>query len=202
MSERWRQERRRDQFYKLAKERGYRSRSAFKLLQAIKKHRFMKQGDKVVDLGAAPGGWLQASRRIVGREGFVLAVDIEPISELPWTNVKTMKADITSDSIDSIILDHVGSKVDVVVSDASPKISGAWGVDHARQLYLAERSFEIARRILRENGNFFTKAFHGPDLKTYRDHLAEHFREVRFVKPPASKPRSSEIYILGMGFRG
>ena len=202
MSGRWKQERRKDQFYKLAKERGYRSRSAFKLLQAVRKYRFMKRGDKVVDLGAAPGGWLQVSRQIVGKEGFVLGVDTERVSELPWTNVKALVADVTSDSLSSIIIDHMGSKVDVVVSDVSPKISGAWDVDHIKQLYLAERSLEIAKAVLRRQGNFFVKAFHGPDLKEYRERLAEHFEIVRLVKPPASKQRSSEIYLLAMNYRG
>jgi len=202
LSGRWKQERRKDQFYKLAKERGYRSRSAFKLLQAVRKYRFMKRGDKVVDLGAAPGGWLQVSRQIVGKEGFVLGVDTERVSELPWTNVKALVADVTSDSLSSIIIDHMGSKVDVVVSDVSPKISGAWDVDHIKQLYLAERSLEIAKAVLRRQGNFFVKAFHGPDLKEYRERLAEHFEIVRLVKPPASKQRSSEIYLLAMDYRG
>jgi len=202
LSERWKQERRKDQFYKLAKERGYRSRSAFKLLQAVKKYRLIKQGDKVVDLGAAPGGWLQVSRQIAGKEGFVLGIDTEHIPELPWANVKTLVADITNGSLDSVIINLLGSKADVVISDVSPKISGAWDVDHARQLHLAERSLEIAKIVLRRNGNFFSKVFHGPDLEVYRDHLKGHFQEVRFVKPPASKQRSSEIYVLAMGYRG
>ncbi len=202
MSGRWKQERRKDQFYKLAKERGYRSRSAFKLLQAVRKYRFMKRGDKVVDLGAAPGGWLQVSRQIVGKEGFVLGVDTEPVSELPWTNVKALVADVTSDSLSSVIINHMGSKVDVVISDVSPKISGAWDVDHTKQLYLAERSLEIAKAVLRRQGNFFVKVFHGPDLKEYRERLAEHFGTVRLVKPPASKQRSSEIYVIAMDYRG
>ena len=202
MSERWKQERRKDQFYKLAKERGYRSRSAFKLLQAVRKYRFMRRGDKVVDLGAAPGGWLQVSRQIVGKEGFVLGVDTEPVSELPWTNVKALVADVTSDSLSSVIINHMGSKVDVVISDVSPKISGAWDVDHTKQLYLAERSLEIAKAVLRRQGNFFVKVFHGPDLKEYRERLAEHFGTVRLVKPPASKQRSSEIYVIAMDYRG
>jgi len=202
LSERWKQERRKDQFYKLAKERGYRSRSAFKLLQAVRKYRFMRRGDKVVDLGAAPGGWLQVSRQIVGKEGFVLGVDTEPVSELPWTNVKALVADVTSDSLSSVIINHMGSKVDVVISDVSPKISGAWDVDHTKQLYLAERSLEIAKAVLRRQGNFFVKVFHGPDLKEYRERLAEHFGTVRLVKPPASKQRSSEIYVIAMDYRG
>lgn len=162
----------------------------------------MKRGDKVVDLGAAPGGWLQVSRQIVGKEGFVLGVDTEPVSELPWTNVKALVADVTSDSLSSVIINHMGSKVDVVISDVSPKISGAWDVDHTKQLYLAERSLEIAKAVLRRQGNFFVKVFHGPDLKEYRERLAEHFGTVRLVKPPASKQRSSEIYVIAMDYRG
>ena len=202
MSERWKQDRRRDQFYRLAKEKGYRSRSAFKLLQMIRKYQFMKTGDKVVDIGAAPGGWLQVSRQIVGRQGFVLGIDMEPISQFPWANVKTILADVTDESAPSLILDRTCSQVDVVISDVSPKISGAWDVDHARQLHLAERSLEIARRILRRKGNFLCKLFHGPHLKAYESAVAEHFERVRLVKPPASKQKSSEIYILAVGFRG
>jgi len=202
LSERWKQDRRRDQFYGLAKKQGYRSRSAFKLLQMIRKHQFMKTGDKVVDIGAAPGGWLQVSRQIVGKEGFVLGLDIEPIAQFPWANVKTILADVTDESTPSLILDQTGSQVDVVISDVSPKISGAWDVDHARQLHLAERSLEIARRTLKRKGNFLCKLFHGPNLKTYENAVAEHFQQVRFVKPPASKQKSSEIYMLAVGFRG
>jgi len=202
LSERWRQERRKDQFYRLAKERGYRSRSAFKLLQAIKKYQFMKRGDTVVDLGAAPGGWIQVSRQIVGKEGAVLGVDIESISNFPWTNVMTLVADITSESVVSMILEHISPGANVVISDVSPKISGAWDVDHARQLHLAEQSLEIAKKTLKKNGNFFCKLFHGPYLKAYEDTVAEYFKEIKFVKPPASKQRSSEIYLLASHFKG
>jgi len=202
LSERWKRERRKDQFYRLAKERGYRSRSAFKLLQVARKYRFMKRGDTVVDLGAAPGGWIQVSRQIVGKEGLVLGIDIEPIPGFPSSNVKTMVADITSESVAPMILDQAPSKIDVVISDVSPNISGAWDVDHARQIQLAERSLEIARRILKKNGSFFCKLFHGPYLKTYESTVSEFFREVRLVKPPASKQRSSEIYLLALQFRG
>ncbi len=202
MSERWKQQRRKDQFYKLARERGYRSRSAFKLLQAANKYHFMKRGDKVVDLGAAPGGWLQVSRQIVGKEGFVLGIDTEPIRGLPWSNVKTLVSDVTDDSLDSTILEQIGSKVNVVLSDISPKISGAWDVDHARQIYLAERSLEMARRTLKRGGSFFSKVFHGPELSAYRDSVTEDFEKVTLVKPPASRKKSSEIYVLAVGFRG
>lgn len=202
MSGRWKQERDRDQFYRLAKKRGYRSRSAFKLLQMARKYQFMKPGDGVLDLGAAPGGWLQVSRQTVGKKGFVLGVDTDPISEFPWVNVKTLVADVTDESLPSKILGLVTSKIDVVISDVSPNITGAWDVDHVRQLHLAERSFEIARRVLKERGNFLCKLFHGPDLKTFENAVAECFEEVRLVKPPASKQQSSEIYLLAFHFRG
>jgi 23S rRNA (uridine2552-2'-O)-methyltransferase len=168
----------------------------------IRKYQFMKAGDKVVDIGAAPGGWLQVSRQIVGKQGFVLGIDTEPISKFPWANIETILADVTDESTPSLILDRTCSQVDVVISDVSPKISGAWEVDHARQLHLAERSLEIAKRTLRRKGNFLCKLFHGPYLKTYESAVAEHFERVRFVKPPASKQKSSEIYILAIGFRG
>jgi 23S rRNA (uridine2552-2'-O)-methyltransferase len=202
LSGRWKQERYRDQFYRLAKERGYRSRSAFKLLQMVRKYRFMKYGDVVVDLGAAPGGWLQVCRQTVGKKGFVLGVDMDPIPEFPWAYVKTLVEDITSESLPSKILDLVASEIDVVISDVSPNISGAWDVDHAKQLRLAERSFEIARKVLKRRGNFLCKLFHGSDLKAYENSVAECFEEVRLVKPPASKQRSSEIYLLALHFRG
>lgn len=202
MSGRWKQERDKDQFYRLAKERGYRSRSAFKLLQMIRKYRFMKSGDKVVDLGAAPGGWLQVSRQTVGKKGFVLGVDMDQIQECRWVNVKTLVEDVTSESLPPKILDLAPSGIDVVISDISPNITGAWDVDHARQLHLAERCFEIAKKVLKKRGNFLCKLFHGPDLKSYESSVAECFEKVRLVKPSASKQRSSEIYLLALHFRG
>lgn len=202
MSSRWIQKRRRDQFYKLAKEKGYRSRASFKLLQANRSYRFIKHGGKVVDLGAAPGGWLQIAREAVGESGFVLGVDKQEIKQLSWPNVVTIVADVEDSSLSDLIKKKMRGPADVVLSDVSPNLTGSWDTDHARQVYLANRSLEIARRVLRKGGAFFVKAFHGPDLQDFRSDLQRSFQTVRIVKPPASRSDSSEIYFLGLNYIG
>lgn len=202
MSSRWIQKRRRDQFYKLAKEKGYRSRASFKLLQANRSYRFIKHGGKVVDLGAAPGGWLQIAREAVGESGFVLGVDKQEIKQLSWPNVVTIVADVEDSSLSDLINEKMRGPADVVLSDVSPNLTGSWDTDHARQVYLANRSLEIARRVLRKGGAFFVKAFHGPDLQDLRSDLQRSFQTVRIVKPPASRSDSSEIYFLGLNYIG
>ena len=198
----WIQMRKKDQFYRLAKERGYRSRASFKLLQAVKKYGFIKQGDRVIDIGAAPGGWLQAARQIVGGKGWVYGFDLESIDHLHYENVLTEVLDITGEGAVEVISNLVREKVNVVLSDAAPNISGVWEVDHARQMFLAYRSLEIAVRLLHRNGNFFVKLFHGPDLNQFEREAQRVFRKVAMIKPSASKARSSEIYLLGTGFLG
>jgi 23S rRNA (uridine2552-2'-O)-methyltransferase len=202
LSSRWIQKRRRDQFYKLAKEKGYRSRASFKLLQANRSYRFIKRGSKVVDLGAAPGGWLQIAREVVGKSGFILGVDKQEIKPLPWQNVVTIVADIEDPALSNLIMEKMSGRADLVLSDASPNLTGSWDIDQARQLHLANQSLEIARRILRVGGAFFVKAFHGPDLQDFRSNLAQSFQTVRIVKPPASRSDSSEIYFLGVNYVG
>jgi 23S rRNA (uridine2552-2'-O)-methyltransferase len=202
LSSRWIQKRRRDQFYKLAKERGYRSRASFKLLQVNRSYRFIKHGRNVVDLGAAPGGWLQIAREAVGESGFVLGVDKQEIKPLSWKNVVTVVADVEDPALPSLIMEKMPGPVDVVLSDVSPNLTGSWETDHARQVYLASQSLEIARRILRRGGAFFVKGFHGPDLQDFRSNLKGSFETIRIVKPPASRSDSSEIYFLGLNYIG
>jgi 23S rRNA (uridine2552-2'-O)-methyltransferase len=202
LSSRWIQKRRRDQFYKLAKEKGYRSRASFKLLQANRSYRFIKHGWKVVDLGAAPGGWLQITREVVGKSGFILGVDKQQIKPLPWRNVVTIVADIEDPALSDLIMEKMSGRADLVLSDASPNLTGSWDIDQARQVHLANQSLEIARRILRLGGAFFVKAFHGPDLQDFRSNLTRSFQTVRIVKPPASRSDSSEIYFLGLNYLG
>ena len=202
MSSRWIQKRRRDQFYKLAKEKGYRSRASFKLLQANRSYRFIKHGWNVVDLGAAPGGWLQIAQEAVGKSGFVLGVDKQEIKPLSRQNVVTIVGDIEDPSLSDRIKEKIPGPVDVVLSDASPNLTGSWDTDQTRQVYLANRSLEIARRVLRKGGAFFVKAFQGPDLQEFRSDLARSFHTVRIVKPPASRSDSSEIYFLGLNYVG
>jgi len=198
----WIQARRKDQFYKLAKIQGYRSRASFKLLEAIKRYRFMRPSDRVVDLGAAPGGWLQATRQTVGDKGFVYGFDLESIEPLPYNNVYVGILDVVNEGAARIVSSIIQGKVDVVLSDVAPKISGVWEVDHARQIFLARRSLEIADHLLRKGGNFFVKLFHGPELREFRLDVEKVFKNVTLIKPSASRARSSEVYLLGTGFLG
>jgi 23S rRNA (uridine2552-2'-O)-methyltransferase len=202
LSSRWIQKRRRDQFYKLAKEKGYRSRASFKLLQANRSYRFIKHGWNVVDLGAAPGGWLQIAQEAVGKSGFVLGVDKQEIKPLSRQNVVTIVGDIEDPSLSDRIKEKIPGPVDVVLSDASPNLTGSWDTDQARQVYLANLSLEIARRVLRKGGAFFVKAFQGTDLQDFRSDLERSFQTIRIVKPPASRSDSSEIYFLGLNYIG
>lgn len=151
----------------------------------------------VVDLGAAPGGWSQAARKIVGKEGFVLGVDLKRIEPFPEHNVRTIIGDITDPEIIEQILEMLPRKADVVISDVSPNISGVWEVDHARQIDCAQKALEIALKILRPRGNFFVKVFHGDMLDDYIKKVRKFFEDVRIVKPKASRAKSSEIFVLG-----
>jgi len=194
----WVRERRRDYYYRKAKEEKYRSRAAYKLLEATKKYRFIKSGDIVVDLGAAPGGWMQAARKIVGEKGFVLGVDVRFIEPVGFPNVQTLIADVTDSQIIENIREILTSPADVVISDVSPNISGVWELDHARQIDLAQRSLHIATSIMKTRGNFFIKVFHGDMLKDFVGEVKQHFGFVKLVKPKASRARSSEIFVLGV----
>lgn len=196
LPKRWLQERERDPYYRQAKEEGYRSRAAYKLLQAVKKYRFMKKGDVVVDLGAAPGGWMQVARNIVGERGYVLGVDIKEIIPLEQPNVKAIKANMTDPRVLDQIIKNLPKKPNVLLSDASPNISGVWNVDHARQIDLAETALEMATKSLHPNGNFFVKVFHGDLINSFVKKVKRHFKFVKIVKPKASRSKSSEIYVL------
>ena len=192
------QERRRDYYYKKAKEEKYRSRAAYKLLQVVKKHPFMKKGDFVVDLGAAPGGWIQVARKIVGSNGFVLGIDLRPIEPFSEGNVRTMIGDITEQETLQQILKFLPGKVDAVISDASPNISGVWEVDHARQIDLAKQALKIALETLKPSGSFLVKVFQGDMLNDFIDEVKQHFEAVKIIKPKASRAKSSEMFILGL----
>lgn len=182
----------------MAKEREYRSRAAFKLLEAIEKYHFIKYHDVVVDLGSAPGGWIKVARKIVGSKGFVLGVDLKPIEPFPQDNIRTIIGDINEPETLQEILNILPKKADVVVSDVSPNISGIWEVDHARQIDLAHQALKIALETLKPRGNFFVKVFQGDLLDDFIQKVKRHFEIVRIVKPKASRTKSSEIFILGM----
>jgi len=197
----WLQDRKRDYYYKKAKEEKYRSRAAYKLLQAVKKYRFIKEGDVVLDLGAAPGGWVQAARNSVGSEGYVLGVDLKSVEPFEEENVRTIVGDINDEETLHEILGFLPREADAVVSDASPNISGVWEVDHARQMGLSLRALEIALETLRPSGGFFVKVFQGGMLDDFTKKVKNHFQQVRVVKPEASRGKSSELFILGLNLK-
>jgi 23S rRNA (uridine2552-2'-O)-methyltransferase len=194
----WIRERKKDYYYRKAKEEKYRSRAAYKLLQAVEKYHFIKYRDVVVDLGSAPGGWIKVARKIVGSKGFVLGVDLKPIEPFPQDNVRTIIGDINEPETLNEISNALPKKADVVVSDVSPNISGIWEVDHARQIDLAQQALKIALETLKPRGNFFVKVFQGDLLDDFIKKVKKHFEVVRIMKPKASRTKSSEIFILGM----
>jgi len=194
----WVQDRKRDYYYQKAKAENYRSRATYKLSQTAKKYHFIRRGDVVVDLGAAPGGWIQAARKIVGKTGFVLGVDLKPIEPFPQEYVRTIVADFTEPEAVQQIMDFLPRKADVVLSDASPNISGIWELDNARQIDLAAQALRFALSVLRPSGDFFVKVFEGNMLLGFMRTVEKHFEVVKVVKPKASRAKSSEMYLLAM----
>jgi 23S rRNA (uridine2552-2'-O)-methyltransferase len=194
----WIQDRKRDYYYKKAKAEQYRSRATYKLSQTAIKYDFINKGDVIVDLGAAPGGWIQAARKIVGKTGFVLGVDLKPIAPFPQEYIRTIVADFTEPEALEQILTFLPREPDVVISDAAPNISGVWDVDHARQIDLANQALQLALELLRPRGNFFVKVFEGDLLNDFIKTTKKHFEAVKIIKPKASRQKSSEMYLLAM----
>ena len=201
MPKAWVKERKKEHYYRKAKQEKYRSRAAYKLLQTAKKYRFIKPGDVVVDLGAYPGGWLQACRKIVGNRGFILGVDLKQIQPLDSLNVRTIIDDVTAPHTIQHVREFLPCPADVVVSDVSPNVSGVWELDHARQIDLARYSLQIAISILKPKGNFFVKVFQGNVLDNFIEEIRQHFTSVKIVKPKASRAKSAERYVLGIRLR-
>jgi 23S rRNA (uridine2552-2'-O)-methyltransferase len=197
----WIQDRKREYYYKKAKEENYRSRATYKLSQTAGTFHFIRRGDVVVDLGAAPGGWIQAARKIVGKTGFVLGVDLKPIEPFPWEYVRTIVADMREPEVLQQIESFLPRKADVVISDASPNISGVWEMDHACQIDLATQAMQLALHLLRPRGNFFVKVFEGDLLNEFIKTVKTHFEVVKITKPKASRQKSSEMYLLATGMK-
>lgn len=196
-----RRDRKQDPFYREAKKLNLRSRAAFKLAQLDSRYNLMRRGDVVVDLGAAPGGWLQVAREKVGKGGFVLGVDLQRIKGLPYENVRTLVADITDPSTPQLITQNIPRQADMVISDLSPKISGVWSVDHARSIGLVRAAALIAEQVLAGGGNFLVKVFHGESFDEFVGELRVKFRTVKVSKPLASRKGSAEAYVITKGFK-
>jgi 23S rRNA (uridine2552-2'-O)-methyltransferase len=192
---------RKDQYRKLAKQEGYRSRAAFKLLQLNKSYKILKKSDKVVEFGCAPGGWIQVASQLVGQFGFVLGLDLKEISPLAGT--RFIKGSIDDPQLTQILLQTIGpgNKFDVVLSDMSPNVSGIWEIDHERQISLTRHALHVSTKILERGGNAVYKIFQGASTRSLVDELAEHFALVKLSKPPASRQESSELYVVCLGFK-
>jgi len=197
----WLNERKNEYYFKKAKEENYRSRSTYKLVQANEKYGFIQRNNIVVDLGAAPGGWIQAARKMTGKNGFVLGIDLKPIEPFTQEYIRTIIADFTELGTIDIIMSFLPRKADVVLCDAAPNITGVWEVDHARQIDLAEKALEIAQCVLRPSGSFFVKVFEGELLNDFMQTVKTLFGEVKLVKPQASRQQSSEMYLLALGLK-
>lgn len=196
-----RRERKHEHFYRMAKRAGYRSRAAYKVKQLNERYNLFQRGDVVVDLGAAPGGWLQVAREEVGEGGFVLGVDLQKITKLPYENVKTIVADITDASTPELTRNNLPRAADVVLSDASPKISGIWSVDHARSVELARAALRIAEQVLATGGRLLVKVFQGEFFEDFVGEVREKFEFIKISKPPASRKGSAEAYVIAKGFK-
>jgi len=196
---RWLDEAKRDHYRKKAKEEGYRSRAAYKLLEAQKKYEFIKRGDIVVDLGAWPGGMSQAASRLVGPEGIVIAIDRREFDEFAEKNIVTLQLDILEDDVVSEvskILD--GKQADVLISDASPRFTGIRDVDILRQYELTVKSYEIARDLVRRGGSIMLKAFECEDLRELELKLRREYGFVKRFIPRAKRKTSSELYLIAL----
>ena len=192
-------EARRDLYRRLAREQGYRSRAAFKLIEANERYGFLKEGCRVLDFGSSPGGWLQVASQLAGAQGLVLGVDIAPI-KVREKNVKSLRMDVNDPAFPARALELLGGKVDVILSDLAPSISGVWELDQRRQVDLTLRVLELAPALLKEGGHLFCKLFEGEGSREVRDELRNRFGNVRVIKPAASRNASSELYYFCDGF--
>ena len=193
-------EARRDLYRRLAREQGYKSRAAFKLIEANERYGFIREGGKVLDLGAAPGGWLQVASELVGAGGKVLGVDISPI-RLKGKNIATLRLDVNDPGLATQVKEALGGPVDVVLSDLAPMVSGVWELDQTRQVDLTLRALGLAREVLKPRGCVFCKLFEGERSQEVRDEMKRGFRSVRVVKPAASRRESSELYYCCEGVK-
>lgn len=199
---RWVEEARRDYYRRRAKEEGYRSRAAYKLLEAQKKFKLIRRGDIIVELGAWPGGMTQAAARIAGPEGLVVAVDVREFKPFEEENVITLQLDILEDDVASEVLKALDWKhADILVSDASPRFTGIRDVDVVRQYELSLKSLEIARKIVKRNGSIMLKAFDCEEVRELERELRNEYRVLRRFVPKAKRKTSSEFYFIGLGKR-
>lgn len=199
-SRRWLREHEADVYVLAARKQGYRSRAAFKLLEINAKDHLLKPGMSVVDLGAAPGSWSALVAEKVGSKGRTIAIDMLPMTAL--NQVEFIQGDLNDDSVFKQLLALLATQpIDLVLADIAPNMSGNAVVDQAQIMQLAELSLDFACRVLKSEGNFLVKVFHGEGFQEYLTALRKNFRKTVTRKPNASRSRSNEIYLLGKGFK-
>ena len=188
-----------DDYYNRAKQQGYRARSAYKLKQLDRAFDLIEHGDTVVDLGAAPGGWLQVAAEEVAAHGRVIGVDLQRIDDVERGDapVETIRGDMTEDETKAAIDEAADGRVDVVISDMAPNMTGEYNLDHARSVHLARQALETADDLLGEGGNFAVKVFQGQDLAEFQADVKREFAFSRTTSPDASRESSSEVYVVG-----
>lgn len=189
----------RDHYRKLAREQGYRSRATYKLLELNNSYRIIGPGFYVVDLGCAPGGWMQAAAKLAGNKGKVVGVDTQYMDEIPGTYF--IKGSVEDESISDTILEYLGTKANAIICDISPNITGHWSMDHAKQISLNYACSKIMDRVLAPKGNAVFKVFDGEYSMEFRDYLQKKFIKVHLRKPNASRKPSSEMYFVCLGYR-
>ena len=199
-SSRWLQRQARDSFVRKSRQDGYRSRAAYKLLEINERDKLMRGGSRVVDLGAAPGGWTQVAAEICGAEGTVVAIDLLKME--PLEGATLVHGDCREKkTIDNVTASLQGRPADLVMSDMAPNISGMRAVDQPRAMYLAELALDFARQHLAQGGDLLVKVFQGEGFDAFLADTRQDFSRVSVVKPKASRPRSREVYILARGVR-
>jgi 23S rRNA (uridine2552-2'-O)-methyltransferase len=190
-----------DPFVKQAQKDGYRSRSAYKLVELNDKDKLIRPGMRLLDLGSAPGGWSQVAGKLVGEKGRVLATDILPMDALK--NVDFIQGDFTDDAIVQQLLDWLGGgKFDLIISDIAPNVTGISSADQASSIYFLELALDTVRKTLKPGATFAAKMFQGTGSDQYVKELRVHFDKVTIRKPAASRKESREVYLVAKGFKG
>ncbi len=199
-SQRWLKEHFDDPYVQRAQQEGYRGRAVYKLQEIDERDRLLKPGMRVVDLGAAPGGWTQYAARKIGRKGVLVASDILPMDPVPGAEI--VIGDFREDAVLDAILASLGDEgADLVLSDMAPNLTGTDAVDLPRSIHLCELALDLAMRVLNPQGAFLVKLFQGEGSDAYLAEVRRRFRTVKVRKPKASRPRSREVYVLARGPR-
>ena len=199
---RWLQERKRDPYFILSKKEGYRSRASYKLKQILDEYRVIRTGDVVLDIGCAPGGWLQVASEAAGETGLVIGVDIKEVEHLELDNAKTIVLNVFDEDFVERVLKESESRFDTILSDLSPNMSGIYELDHARQIEMVERVLELSRNLLKTGGSMVIKVFEGEGSEKVYRKVSRLFKFVKRFKPKASRKGSSEFYLVAKFFKG